>query len=105
VKFRTVKFLVLVALAMFVCLAAAAAKTDKKSAPKAAATAGSSGKAAQDDSMRVAGERSFRTNCSRCHQYPPKFPPRMMGTIIRHMRVRAMITEEETHLILRYMTE
>jgi cytochrome c5 len=104
VKFRTVKFLALVALAMLVGLAAAA-KTDKKSVPKSAATAGSSGNAAPDDSMQVEGERSFRANCSRCHQYPPKFPPRMMGTIVRHMRVRSMITEEEAHLILHYMTE
>jgi len=36
---------------------------------------------------------------------PPKFPPRMMATIIRHMRVRATITDEEMRLILKYMTQ
>jgi hypothetical protein len=36
---------------------------------------------------------------------PPKFPPRAMATILRHMRVRALITDEDRRLILRYMTE
>ena len=54
---------------------------------------------------RVEGEKRFRTNCGRCHQPPHKFPPRVMATAIRHMRVRAMITDEDMRLILRYMTE
>jgi hypothetical protein len=57
------------------------------------------------DSMRVAGELRFRANCSRCHAAPQKFPPRMMGTILRHMRVRATITDEDRRLILFYMTQ
>jgi hypothetical protein len=36
---------------------------------------------------------------------PQKFPPRMMGTVLRHMRVRATITEEDRRLILFYMTQ
>jgi mono/diheme cytochrome c family protein len=54
---------------------------------------------------RLEGEKRFRTNCGRCHQPPHKFPPRVMATAIRHMRVRAMITDEDMRLILRYMTE
>ena len=57
------------------------------------------------DSMRVAGEQRFRANCARCHAAPQKFPPRMMGTILRHMRVRATITNEDQRLILFYMTQ
>jgi len=56
-------------------------------------------------SMRIAGERRFRANCGRCHAAPQKFPPRMMGTILRHMRVRATITDEDQRLILFYMTQ
>ena len=56
-------------------------------------------------SMRVAGEQRFRANCGRCHATPQKFPPRMMGTILRHMRVRATITDEDQRLILFYMTQ
>lgn len=55
--------------------------------------------------MRIEGEKRFQTNCGRCHMAPHKFPPREMATIVRHMRVRAMITDEDMRLILRYMTE
>jgi cytochrome c5 len=57
------------------------------------------------DLMRVQGEQRFRANCSRCHAAPQKFPPRMMATVLRHMRVRATITDEDMRLILFYMTE
>lgn len=61
--------------------------------------------AQEQDSMRVEGEQRFRTNCGRCHQAPHKFPPRMMGTIVRHMRVRATLTDADMKYILAYMTE
>ena len=57
------------------------------------------------DSMRVQGELRFRANCSRCHAAPQKFPPRMMATVLRHMRVRATITDQDRRLILFYMTQ
>jgi cytochrome c5 len=77
-------------------------KTSGKDVPTAAATGSHS---AQDDTMRLAGEKSFRSNCARCHAAPPKFSPRMVGTIVRHMRVRATITEQDMRLILHYMSE
>ena len=55
--------------------------------------------------MRFQGEQRFRANCGRCHAAPQKFPPRMMKTILRHMRVRATITNEDQRLILFYMTQ
>jgi hypothetical protein len=57
------------------------------------------------ESMRFQGEQRFRANCGRCHTAPQKFPPRMMATILRHMRVRATITAEDRRLILFYMTQ
>lgn len=54
---------------------------------------------------RIEGEKRFRANCSRCHQTPHKFPPRAMATIIRHMRVRATLTDEDARLILKYMSQ
>jgi mono/diheme cytochrome c family protein len=57
------------------------------------------------DTMRVEGEKRFRANCGRCHAAPQKFPPRMMATILRHMRVRATITDEDMRLVLYYMTQ
>ena len=60
---------------------------------------------ANADQMRVEGERRFHANCGRCHAAPQKFPPRMMATVLRHMRVRATITSEDQRLILLYMTQ
>jgi cytochrome c5 len=59
----------------------------------------------QADAMRLEGEKRFRANCGRCHAAPQKFPPRMMATIVRHMRVRATITDEDMRLVLYYMTQ
>ena len=70
----------------------------------APSTAGPS-TAAQNRAARVEGEKRFRTNCGRCHMPPHKFPPRMMATIVRHMRVRALITDEDMRYILAYMTQ
>jgi len=55
--------------------------------------------------LRVLGEQRYRANCGRCHAAPRKFPPRMMATVLRHMRVRATITDEDMRLVLLYMTQ
>jgi len=60
---------------------------------------------ATTDAMRVEGEKRFQANCGRCHQFPHKFPPRMILTIERHMRVRALITDEDMRVIIRYLTQ
>jgi hypothetical protein len=36
---------------------------------------------------------------------PQKFPPRVMAMVVRHMRVRATITDDDMRLILAYMTQ
>lgn len=61
--------------------------------------------AADVDNMRAQGEQRFRANCGRCHAAPHKFPPRMMATVVRHMRVRATITNDDMRLILFYVTQ
>jgi cytochrome c5 len=86
-------------LALILALAAAGAPK------KEAATIVSVPNAAEANSMRIEGEKRFRANCGRCHAAPHKFPPRMMATIVRHMRVRAMITDQDMRMILYYMTQ
>ena len=62
--------------------------------------------ASQDEARwRLEGEKRFATNCGRCHQAPHKYPPRVMATAIRHMRVRATITDDDMRYILRYITQ
>jgi cytochrome c5 len=90
-------------LAMVTLFAAVATAKPRNKNISASAVASSS--QSQDDNMRVEGERRFHANCSRCHAAPQKFPPRMMATIVRHMRVRATITDDDMRLILYYMTQ
>jgi hypothetical protein len=49
------------------------------------------------------GERGFKQNCSRCHEAPQSFPPQISGTIVRHMRVRASLSERDEKLILEFL--
>jgi mono/diheme cytochrome c family protein len=58
-----------------------------------------------DASVRIEGEKRFHANCSRCHMAPQKLPPRAAATIIRHMRVRATITDEDMRYILAYLAQ
>ena len=84
-------------------------------APATAADAGSKAKSVntretapvknEPAAERIEGEKRFHSNCGRCHQSPHKFPSREMATIVRHMRVRATITDEDMQLILKYMTQ
>jgi hypothetical protein len=58
-----------------------------------------------EDDERIEGEKRFHNNCGRCHVAPQKFPPRVMAMVVRHMRVRATVTDEDMRLILNYMTQ
>ena len=73
-------------------------------APDPKPTAAVKPKSTQAEFSVAEGELRYRANCSRCHQAPPKLAPAAMGTVIRHMRVRAMITDEDMHAILKFMT-
>ena len=49
------------------------------------------------------GEQKFQQNCSRCHQAPQGFSPHISGTIVRHMRVRASLSQQDERDILRFL--
>ena len=74
-----------------------AAKNDSSATPVIGAS--------DSATLRIEGEQRFHANCGRCHAAPHKFPPRMMATVLRHMRVRATVTAEDRRLILLYMTQ
>lgn len=48
------------------------------------------------------GERIFQQNCSRCHAAPEGFSPRISGTVVRHMRVRASLSKHDEQELLRF---
>lgn len=72
-----------------------------KTAPKK--TSQTAQKASQPtDSSASDGERVFKQNCSRCHNAPEGFSPSISGTIVRHMRVRANLSERDVQALLRF---
>jgi cytochrome c5 len=48
-------------------------------------------------------ERAFQANCNRCHYAPETLSPRITGTVVRHMRIRANLSAEDERLILSYL--
>jgi|SRR5271165_5830395 len=49
------------------------------------------------------GERVFQQHCSRCHTAPDGFSPRISGTVVRHMRVRASLSQHEEEELLHFL--
>jgi mono/diheme cytochrome c family protein len=48
------------------------------------------------------GETIFKQNCARCHTPPDGFSPRISGTIVHHMRVRASLSAHDEQELLRF---
>jgi cytochrome c5 len=49
------------------------------------------------------GERAFERNCSRCHDAPQSFSPHVSATVVKHMRVRASLSERDAQSILKFL--
>jgi cytochrome c5 len=49
------------------------------------------------------GQQVFEQNCSRCHNAPQGFSPRISGTVTKHMRVRAGLSSEDEKALLRFL--
>jgi cytochrome c5 len=71
-------------------------QTTAKTSTKQATT--TNGSVHQDD-----GQRVFEQNCSRCHTAPDGFSTRISGTVLRHMRVRASLSQHDEQALLRFM--
>jgi mono/diheme cytochrome c family protein len=68
------------------------AKNDASSKPKT-----------QPAAQSNEGERLFQANCGRCHRPPGQLSPKIAGSVLRHMRVRAMLSKEDEQQILKYL--
>jgi cytochrome c5 len=77
-------------------------QTDKPAAQAAKKPAAATHGAAQSAPPSDAGDRIFQQNCSRCHNAPEGFSPRISGTIVRHMRVRASLSQHDAEELLRF---
>lgn len=49
------------------------------------------------------GQQVFEQNCARCHNAPEGFSQRISGTIARHMRVRAGLSEADYQALRRFL--
>ena len=49
------------------------------------------------------GEKAFHANCGRCHKPPDQLSPRITGTVVRHMRVRANLSASDEQAILKFL--
>jgi cytochrome c5 len=85
--------------AAVLAFAGSAAKAPESSAATPAVSATET-----NEQWMVEGEKRFRANCGRCHQSPHKFSPRIMSAVVRHMRVRAMLTDDDMKYVLYYVT-
>jgi cytochrome c5 len=78
-----------------------ALQNQSKPSPKPAAhTSNNQAKTVHDSQDE--GQRIFEQNCSRCHAAPEGFSPRISGTIVRHMRVRASLSQHEEQELLQF---
>jgi hypothetical protein len=58
---------------------------------------------AHDSHPQDEGARIFQQNCSRCHWAPDGFSSHISGTIVRHMRVRASLSQHDAEALLRFL--
>jgi cytochrome c5 len=88
--------LLLIALIIGVTVVSGQTESTKKSAQS---------KSSAQTVGRVAdrGQQVFEQNCSRCHNAPEGFSPRVAGTIATHMRVRAGLSEADYQALRRFL--
>jgi hypothetical protein len=89
-------FLVLLS-CCFLCLVAAAQRGSSVSDRRPSPTQRKTTEEIMD------GERLFHTNCGRCHNPPEDLSPREARAVVRQMRVRAMLSEQDEKRLLKFL--
>ena len=79
-----------------------AAQNDGQKAKNGSNHGNMPGRTTRAENSEDEGQRVFAQHCSRCHNAPEGFSPRIAGTITRHMRVRANLSAEEERAVLRF---
>ena|SRR5215831_17544510 len=51
----------------------------------------------------LTADQMYKANCTRCHAELPTMDVRRTTTVVRHMRVRANLTEREAQAIFEYL--
>jgi cytochrome c5 len=84
-----------------ISISVVAAEAKQNKAPEAASSH-TTPTAKQSPQSEDEGTRVFERNCSRCHAAPDGFSTRISGTVVRHMRVRASLSQQEEKDLLRF---
>jgi|SRR6266480_6271429 len=88
-----------------------AAQTSNSTSSGTAPTQQSSSTKAQQHKQKLhlppnfSADDAYKQNCTRCHSEVPKPNERTSKTVLRHMRVRANLTQDEAKAILEYITQ
>lgn len=99
------KYLLACSIALGVIFAPLSATLQAQTQPASQATQTAKKQAAathKSHSAEDEGQRIFEQNCSRCHNAPEGFSPRISGTIVHHMRVRASLSQHDQEELLRF---
>lgn len=86
------------------CVAGCNANSQGAVAPTAAETMPAMA-ATDDESLTTAGAKLWSQNCIRCHNIrtPASYSDRQWQIVMHHMRVRANLTADEHHAILKFL--
>jgi cytochrome c5 len=98
---QSVAITVMLSVSMLASQAVRSQSEQKNEASKTSAKKTASARV--DPQQQPEGERIFQQHCSRCHNAPEGFSPRISGTIARHMRVRASLSKHEEEELLRFL--
>jgi mono/diheme cytochrome c family protein len=85
--------------AMLACASLFWGQMNQESKPKQQAPAQKTANNANPDR----GQQVFEQNCSRCHNPPEGFSPRISNTIAMHMRVRANLSDADEKALRRFL--
>jgi len=84
------------------CLAMAVAQRQQDASAAAPPNQSPAAKSTASPSQNL-GELKFQQNCSRCHNAPQELSPRITGSVVLHMRVRASLSQADAKAILQYL--
>jgi cytochrome c5 len=90
-------------LGALICLWAACVVAVAQTSAKRSANDSKQNPARTTQASPTDGEKRFQTNCGRCHNPPENISPREARAVVRHMRVRAMLSAEDEKLILEFL--
>ena len=91
---------VLVATLVPIRIVHAAQNSNRGTTPTAKQTRTS---AKQGQHTQTEGDRIFAQQCARCHTPPDGFSPRISGTVLLHMRVRASLSARDEQELLKFL--